>query len=550
MSGANELVTALLEDPFVSNEQKQTLRSRWKSQPEGSRSVRIQYGTSPSADGDVVHVQSSWLQNFGLPVEVTEFKSPSIGVLPDPEIAKALFTADVPIVLCNPISTPVATAATYPGLPLSREHTILAVLSPSPAHPATAAHNSQVEGLASQGNVRVVFVDPARALHGLGMLDGGVASPISVQRYQDDVSGSNISSITHTVKELLPQGSPNVPLAARVTAVHAQTGRALIKDALATSRAVLRKAELEADAVLTATSALRSQMEEAKAKVHLEVFGVEGKDGDEIAKAVAQAKKSVQPTMDSLQWYKLFWRVDDVREVIIAAVDRAWCRDLERKLVFHAGRLAALQTSFTEAANSLCRSFPPASAYHSPVLHNSLARIASAPSYPITATVLTGPLHTRQSQLRFPTERLHASAQRAVVGMSGSVLGGFGVAWAGWATELQLFGGLIDIGMSPETALGVGMLGAAVGVRWAVGRWEKAKRRWWKNWDRIGEGLERDLKATLTQTMHGHVLVVSEAACSGLDGLVGKRRAEVEELQDEVQTLEAELSRRQVEVTP
>ena len=42
MSGANELVTALLEDPFVSEEQKQTLRSRWKAKPEGRRSVKIQ----------------------------------------------------------------------------------------------------------------------------------------------------------------------------------------------------------------------------------------------------------------------------------------------------------------------------------------------------------------------------------------------------------------------------------------------------------------------------------------------------------------------------
>ena len=42
MSGANELVTALLEDPFASDEQKQVLRSRWTQRPEGSRTIRIQ----------------------------------------------------------------------------------------------------------------------------------------------------------------------------------------------------------------------------------------------------------------------------------------------------------------------------------------------------------------------------------------------------------------------------------------------------------------------------------------------------------------------------
>ena len=164
--------------------------------------------------------------------------------------------------------------------------------------------------------------------------------------------------------------------------------------------------------------------------------------------------------------------------------------------MFHAGRLASLQATFTDSANALARSFPPSSPYHSPVLQNALARIASTPSYPIAATALTSPLHARQSQLGFPTERLHTSAQRAVIGMSGSILSGLGVAWAGWATGLQLFGGLVDVGMSTETALGVGMLGAIVGVRWAVGRWEKAKRRWWKDWDRVGGGLERDLKVS------------------------------------------------------
>ncbi|KAI0744207.1 hypothetical protein C8Q80DRAFT_884452 [Daedaleopsis nitida] len=544
-SGANELVTALLEDPFASDEQKQFLRSRWTTRPEGSRTVKLQYGTTASPDGDIVFVQSSWLQSFGMPIEITEFQPSSPILSPDAETAKTLFAADVPIILCDPISTPVTSilpVPTDPALPISRENTVFALHSPSPIELA-AVHGSS---LATQDALHVVFVDPTRALHGLDMLNNGAASPMSVQRYQDDVSGSNISSVTRAVKEILASSATasNVTPAARVVAAHARTGRALIKDALATCRAVLRKAELEGDAVLTGTSTLREQMEEVKAKVYLEVFGVESKDGDEIAKAVAQAKKRVQPTMDALQWYKLFWRVDDVREVVTGAVDRAWCRDLERKLVFHAGRLASLQSTLADSANALSRSFPPASAYHSPVLHNTLARLAAAPAYPLSATALTAPLRARQGQLEFPTERLHASAQRAVVGMSGSVLGGAGIAWAGWATELQLLGGMVDVGMSTETAVGAGMLCAAVGVRWAVGRWERAKRRWWKDWDRIGEGLDRDLKATLAQTMEDHVTVVPEIACSSLEGLVSKRKAETEELREEVQRLEADMGLR------
>lgn len=74
--------------------------------------------------------------------------------------------------------------------------------------------------------------------------------------------------------------------------------------------------------------------------------------------------------------------------------------------------------------------------------------------------------------------------------MGGSVFGGFGIAWAGWAGQL----GLLDIGMQMETALGLGLLGAVAGVRVAVGSFERAKKHWWQDYDRVGEGLERDLR--------------------------------------------------------
>lgn len=270
-----------------------------------------------------------------MPVEVSEYK-PSSTL----ETAKALFTADIPILLCNPTTTPLSSvlpASTNPPLPVSRKHTIVAIASPSPTHPTTAAQVPRIQALALNKGLRVVFVDPIRALHGLEQLAGAPSSPVAVQRYQDDVIGSNVSSVTHAVKDVIasaggnsatPPGSPDV------VAVHVQTGRAVIQDALLTCRYMLRHTELEADAVLTGTSSLRGQVEEAKARVRLEVFGTPDKNGDEIAKAVGQARKSVELTMGALQWYKLFWRVDDIREVVTAAVDRAWCRDLERKACF------------------------------------------------------------------------------------------------------------------------------------------------------------------------------------------------------------------------
>lgn len=92
--------------------------------------------------------------------------------------------------------------------------------------------------------------------------------------------------------------------------------------------------------------------------------------------------------------------------------------------------------------------------------------------------------------------RLHVTGQRAVLGMTGGMVGGAGIGWAGWLGWLLGSGeGLLGfIGMDAGTAMGVGMLSVVASIRWAVGRWEKSKLRWWQDWARVGEGLERDLK--------------------------------------------------------
>lgn len=58
--------------------------------------------------------------------------------------------------------------------------------------------------------------------------------------------------------------------------------------------------------------------------------------------------------------------------------------------------------------------------------------------------------------------------------------------------------GLLGIvAVDATTSIGLGMLTAVAGIRWGVGRWEKAKKMWWADWNRIGEGLERDLVVCL-----------------------------------------------------
>lgn len=137
--------------------------------------------------------------------------------------------------------------------------------------------------------------------------------------------------------------------------------------------------------------------------------------------------------------------------------------------------------------HTLLSTIAPSSQLYSPVLLNTINQITSSPSFPLTPQTLTWPLQTRLAQIQYPTTRLHLAAQNSILGVSGCITGGVGIIWAGWA-------GLLVGGVNVETYVGVGILSALVGVRWAIARWENEKNSWWGDWKRIGDGLGRDLK--------------------------------------------------------
>lgn len=73
--------------------------------------------------------------------------------------------------------------------------------------------------------------------------------------------------------------------------------------------------------------------------------------------------------------------------------------------------------------------------------------------------------------------------------MLGGTLGGAGGA------AYVFYGGAAGVGLSGAgSAAGVMLLSTLVGLRWGVGKWERAKRKWWADWWRVGDGLGRDLE--------------------------------------------------------
>jgi hypothetical protein len=163
------------------------------------------------------------------------------------------------------------------------------------------------------------------------------------------------------------------------------------------------------------------------------------------------------------------------------------------QLVFHTGRLQTVQTQLSDKTARLLHSFNPPSPFSSSVIHNSYQQMISSPAYPLPPTALLQPLSDRRDMLaEFPVTRLHLAAQRVVFSTLGSAAASFGVLWANWVGVIENVS-LLGLNFGGETVVGAGLLAGVVGVRWSVGRWEKAKRAFWADWERVGKGLGRDL---------------------------------------------------------
>ena len=90
------------------------------------------------------------------------------------------------------------------------------------------------------------------------------------------------------------------------------------------------------------------------------------------------------------------------------------------------------------------------------------------------------------------------------------------------------------------TAIGGGVFVSVLGLRWAVGRWERARKAWWGNYHRIGQGLGRDVKRRLDEALEKQVFVAPKALCDGLERLAEKREKDLDGLSSELEKLRSQ----------
>ena len=229
-------------------------------------------------------------------------------------------------------------------------------------------------------------------------------------------------------------------------------------------------------------------------------------DGKLVSASTNSSRKGVETYLSSLRWWKLPWRVDELASDITNILKSTYARDLERKvrssfggygcvcllvepfqLVYQTGRFVSLQDSI-ETSVLRAVTYPPTSPLHSPLLLNSLEQLDVQQSIRLSPTSLLSPIERRLAQMisrsGSPLAHLHLRAQILLLQTYGLSIGGPAAAWGSWAAGVA----------GEELAMGAGTLSFVLGLRWAVGRWERAKRRWWESWDRVDEGLERDLE--------------------------------------------------------
>lgn len=222
-----------------------------------------------------------------------------------------LLAADFPIIVVNPITTPLLSLDPFI---LDHPNAILVIVGIR--SPET---DSVVKSLFTEG-LTVLYIDPSRALTSLQTFKANTSSLESIDAYQ---YGTLVSGINELSKVLLERTH-------KLKDVQRFTGISLLCRSLDASRVAIHDADIETDRLYDSVSRLKARVEDTKARVHMETLRASGKD--DVRLALEKAKTELTLVLDNLKWWSLLWRVDEVGEIVGSAVDRVWCKELEQQV--------------------------------------------------------------------------------------------------------------------------------------------------------------------------------------------------------------------------
>ncbi|KAJ9092950.1 hypothetical protein QFC19_008548 [Naganishia cerealis] len=313
-----------------------------------------------------------------------------------------------------------------------------------------------------------------------------------------------------------------------------QTATHVLRRSLAYIEAVLTTLTAQSLSVRREASALRDAAEDEERDIRL---AAESTWRRSLTGEMERTRDAVQRVLSDRfgGWRVITGRVERVEEEVAGQVVAHWGYAVTQQLAFDTGRLDQIHRYLSEKTDTLLRSFaappshsstvvPSTAPFYSPVLINSLSQLEQ--THPITPALLTAPIHARRAQLlSFVVPLLQKRA--------------YTTAWTAWsvafASSSLSWTACVPLDLlSPATSLGMGLLGSVAAARWAVGAWLKAQKKFWADWQRVEQGLEHDLGKHLDEVVKARVLAKAIAGADGLDALVKKRMARVDEVDEKV----------------
>lgn len=284
-----------------------------------------------------------------MPIQITELRTPQSSQLdPLPRVLEnlAIFKADVPIIVCNPITTPLPNILASP-LP----HNSIIVLSSSVSQYDLVGIIQQLPHHKPPSRTfKTISVDPKLAAAAIDGLESDGHDPHTLSRFQSFFAGSRIFSVTHALHDKLKSNSSMSPL----LALRTKTALYHTQDALSAGLTSIREMRRDLNQASVDASNLRAKIEEAQARVQADVFGgLDITDVDQVAEAIRLADAEMRPVMNRLTWWRMIWRVDEISNIVDHAVTRTWCQALEKKVstgLFFTNIAIHKHTTFTSSS--------------------------------------------------------------------------------------------------------------------------------------------------------------------------------------------------------
>jgi hypothetical protein len=254
---------------------------------------------------DSLSLPSAFLSQLNVPAQLVEVKAID---LRNPDDLSELLRSDIPVLFS---SFSAKQPEVFRALKVYPNPNTICIFNGS--------SSEDIGPALSDSSPKILFIDPRRAKDAVELfLSNGTSA---LQKYQDEFTQSNLPTLVSALKSIVSSSSSS------------HTALSQIHAALFQCRETLQNYKNVANQVLVAASDLETHVKENKIKIAREIFGSDDtEEKNEVSVALRHAEQQMKATIDYLSWRRALSRVDEISLIVGAALEQAWCRDLEKKV--------------------------------------------------------------------------------------------------------------------------------------------------------------------------------------------------------------------------